>query len=93
MRTGTRFWEGLLLPRNRERVRLVPTLPQAVQPRPISGAILLKPLPSWLPASIWATAGGWTEALIALKELKDELGRKRWNWPRERSVMVLGAGE
>ena len=46
---------------------------------------------SQLPASLWAKPGHWTEAFIALKELKDELGRKGWNGPRERAVMVLGA--
>ena len=41
--------------------------------------------------ALWAKPGHWTEAFIALKELKDELGRKGWNGPRERAVMVLGA--
>lgn len=43
-----------------------------------------------LPASVWANPGHWTEAFIALKELKDELGRERWNGSRERAVVVLG---
>ena len=29
--------------------------------------------------------------ILGIKELKDELGRKGWNGPRERAVMVLGA--
>lgn len=58
----------------------------------VSGAVLEMHLPSSLPASVWAKVGRWTEALIALKELKDELGRKGWNGPRESSMVVLGVG-
>lgn len=42
-------------------------------------------LPCWVPASIWAKAGGWAKTLKALNGLKWEQGRGRWQGPRERS--------
>lgn len=69
---------------------LVPRAPRSMQLGPVPGAVLLMHLPSWLPASTWAKVGSWTEAFTALKELKDELGRKGWKRPRERPVVVLG---
>ena len=73
-----------------------PALPSCYECHPLCAvgahlwSRLVMRLLSQLPASVWAKPGHWTEAFIALKELKDELGRKGWNGSRERAVMVLG---